>query len=49
MSAPVQAVVVRPAREEDLAAVERIADVFENNQYNMKRVFAETAVHCMGN
>jgi len=38
-----------PTTGADLAAVERIADVFENNQYSMKRVFAETAVHCMGN
>jgi hypothetical protein len=38
-----------PTTGADLAAVERIADVFETNQYSMKRVFAETAVHCMGN
>ncbi len=33
---------------EDRAAVERIADVFEQENYSMKRVFAETAVECMG-
>ncbi len=38
-----------PTTGADVLAVERIADVFETNQYNMKRVFAETAVHCMGN
>jgi hypothetical protein len=34
---------------EDRAAVERIADVFESQNYSMKRVFAETAAYCMGN
>jgi hypothetical protein len=33
----------------DYAEVERIADVFEANGYSMQRVFAETAVYCMGN
>ncbi len=33
---------------EDRLAVERIADVFETENYSMKRVFAETAVECMG-
>lgn len=33
---------------EDRTAVERIADVFEQENYSMKRVFAETAVECMG-
>lgn len=37
-----------PTTGADKLAVERIATVFENNQYNMKRVFAETAIHCMG-
>ena len=32
----------------DLQAVTNIADSFEQNNYSMKRVFAETAVHCMG-
>ena len=32
----------------DKVAVERIAEVFKSSGYNMKRVFAETAVHCMG-
>jgi hypothetical protein len=34
---------------EDRAAVERIADVFETQNYSMKRVLAETAAYCMGN
>lgn len=39
----------RPVSSEaDQTAVERIADVFENEGYSMKRVFAETAVYCMG-
>jgi hypothetical protein len=37
-----------PNSVEDRAEVERIADVFEQNGYSMKRVFAETAVYCMG-
>ncbi len=32
----------------DTMAVETIADVFETNNRNMKRVFAETALHCVG-
>lgn len=32
----------------DEAAVDNIATIFENNNRNMKRVFAETAVYCMG-
>jgi len=32
----------------DLAAVEGIATSFENNNRSLQRVFAETAVHCMG-
>jgi hypothetical protein len=39
----------RPAEStEDRAAVERIADVFETENYSMKRVLAETALECMG-
>lgn len=39
----------RPAESaEDRAEVERIADVFEAENYSMKRVLAETALHCMG-
>jgi hypothetical protein len=37
-----------PNSAEDAAEVERIADVFEAQSYSMKRVFAETAVYCMG-
>ena len=33
----------------DHQAVEDIATIFENNNYSMKRVFAETAAYCMGN
>ena len=32
----------------DADEIERIADVFEANDYSLKRVFAETAVYCMG-
>lgn len=32
----------------DTAAVETIADVFETNNRSMRRVFAETALYCMG-
>jgi hypothetical protein len=32
----------------DMQAVENIATIFETNNRNMKRVFAETAMHCMG-
>jgi len=32
----------------DRAAVDQIADVFEGQNYSLKRVFAETAVYCMG-
>jgi division protein CdvB (Snf7/Vps24/ESCRT-III family) len=37
------------ATAEDVAEIERIADVFEAEAYSMKRVFAETAATCMGN
>lgn len=33
----------------DLQAVQNIANSFETNNRSMKRVFAETAVYCMGN
>lgn len=33
----------------DLQAVEDIATIFETNNRSMKRVFAETAMYCMGN
>jgi hypothetical protein len=39
----------RPAESaEDRAEVERISDVFETADYSLKRVFAETALSCMG-
>ena len=37
-----------PANPTERAEVDRIADVFEANNYNMKRVFAEVAGFCMG-
>ncbi len=33
----------------DHQAVEDIATIFQNNNYSMKRVFAETATYCRGN
>lgn len=38
-----------PESVDDRLAVQTIADVFEAENYSMKRVFAETAAHCMGN
>jgi hypothetical protein len=39
----------RPPRDAaDAAAIEAIADAFESSGYRMKTVFAEVAVHCMG-
>ncbi len=38
-----------PNSAQDVAEIERIADVFEAQTYSMKRVFAETAAYCMGN
>ena len=38
-----------PTGQADFDEVQRIADVFEANNYSLKRVFAETAVYCMGN
>ena len=37
-----------PNSAEDVAEIERVADVFEAQAYSMKRVFAEAAVYCMG-
>jgi hypothetical protein len=37
-----------PESEDDRAEVERVADVFEEEAYSLKRVFAETALYCMG-
>lgn len=38
-----------PNGQADMQAIENIATIFEANNRNMKRVFAETALHCMGN
>jgi hypothetical protein len=38
-----------PESAADFTAVQTIADHFEAMNYSMKRVFAETAVYCMGN
>ncbi len=38
-----------PQTSDEITEVNRIADVFEQNAYSMKRVFAETATYCMGN
>ncbi len=37
-----------PNSQEDFDEVTRIADVFEAQNRNLKRVFAETAIYCMG-
>lgn len=37
-----------PGNAADRAAVARIVDSFESHGYDMKRVFAEAAVYCMG-
>jgi len=37
-----------PSDPTERAEVQRIADVFEAQNYSMKRVFAEVAVYCMG-
>lgn len=37
-----------PANPTERSEVSRIADVFENNNYSMKRVFAEVANYCKG-
>ena len=39
----------KPNGAADLTAVETIANSFEANNRSLKRVFAETAVYCMGN
>lgn len=39
----------KPNGPADMQAVEDIANVFEASNNNMKQVFAETAVYCMGN
>jgi hypothetical protein len=44
-----QRICLHPAQTPaEAAAVQRIADVFEAQNYSLKRVFAETAVFCMG-
>lgn len=37
-----------PASPQDRSEVQRIANVFESGNYNMKQVFAETAAYCKG-
>jgi hypothetical protein len=37
-----------PQTAADATAIEQIADIFESGNYRMKSVFAEVAVHCMG-
>ncbi len=37
-----------PGDDDDVTEIYRIADVFETENYSMKRVFAETALFCMG-
>jgi len=37
-----------PNSQEDADEIERIADVFEAESYSLKRVFAESAIYCMG-
>ena len=38
-----------PTTSTDHAAVDAITGVFRSNGYNLRRAFAETGVHCMGN
>jgi len=38
-----------PNGEADHTLVNNVATVFKNNNYSMKRVFADTAAYCMGN
>ncbi len=38
----------KPNGTADIAEVERVANVFESENRNLKRVFAETATYCMG-
>ena len=38
-----------PADQNDVDEVERIKLIFKTNNYNLKRVFAETAIYCAGN
>ena len=37
-----------PASTTDQSEIQRITDVFEKNNYNMKRAFAEVAAYCKG-
>jgi len=37
-----------PGNPTERAEVDRIADLFEADNYNLKRVFAEVAAYCMG-
>lgn len=38
-----------PSSPQDRSEVRRIADVFEAQNYSLRRVFGEAAVYCMGN
>jgi hypothetical protein len=38
-----------PGDPVDRAEVQRISNVFEAQNYSMRRVFAEVATYCMGN
>ena len=38
-----------PADQNDIDEIERIKLIFKTNNYNLKRVFAETAIYCAGN
>jgi hypothetical protein len=38
-----------PNGQADHTLVENVATTFQNNNYSMKRVFADTAAYCMGN
>jgi hypothetical protein len=35
-----------PSSDEDYDAIQRIATVFEDQSYSLRRVFAEAAVYC---
>ncbi len=43
-----RAVCLRDASEPDRSSFENIVSSFKQSGYNLKQVFAETAVHCMG-
>ena len=37
-----------PANQSDIDEIDRITGVFKSSNYNLKRVFAETASYCAG-